>query len=84
MLNLQLVQRAYHSNGHAAPFVVAIVDDPEENDTKLVIMFEDDDYIAVLSLDQLIDEEEIGQDNSWRGDRYEALLRDHLWDEETR
>jgi hypothetical protein len=64
--------------------VVAIVDDPAENDTKLVIMFEDDDYIAVLSLDQLIEEEEIGQDNSWRGDKYETLLRDHLWDEETR
>lgn len=84
MSHLQLVQRAYHPNGNAAPFVVAIVDDPEQNDTKLVIMFEDEDYTAVLSLDQLIEDEEIGLDNSWRGDKYETVLRDHLWDEETR
>ena len=44
---MEIVQKVYHSNGTNAPFVVAIVDDPAEGDTKLVIMFEDDEYTAV-------------------------------------
>ena len=51
---MEIVQKSYHPNGSNAPFVVAIVDDPLEGDTKLVIMFEDEEYTAVLSLDRLM------------------------------
>lgn len=76
---MEIVQKYYHSNGSSAPFVVAIVDEPEKGDTKLVIMFEDSDYTAVLSLDSLIESEDIGHKNSFNADKYESALRDHLW-----
>jgi len=77
---MEIVQKVYHHNGNNAPFVVAIVDDPAEGDTKLVIMFEDDEYTAVLSLDRLIESEDIGNKNSHVSDKYEYALRDELWD----
>ncbi len=77
---MEIVQKVYHHNGNNAPFVVAIVDDPAEGDTKLVIMFEDDEYTAVLSLDRLIEREDIGNKNSHVSDKYEYALRDELWD----
>jgi hypothetical protein len=78
---MEIVQKVYHHNGNNAPFVVAIVDDPMEGDTKLVIMFEDNEYTAVLSLDKLIESEDIGNKNSHVADRYEYSLRDELWDD---
>lgn len=76
----EIVEKYYHSNGNAAPFIVAIVDDLVEGDTKLVIMFDEEDYTAVLSLDTLIESEDITPEvNSWRGDRYEKVLRSALW-----
>lgn len=81
MRQYEILDSAYHSNGAAVPFVVAIVDDPDENDVKLVIMFEDDDYTAVLSLDRLEEDEDISErTNGWNGRRYETL-RDVLWSE---
>jgi hypothetical protein len=77
---MEIVQKVYHHNGNNAPFVVAIVDDPAEGDTKLVIMFEDNEYTAVLSLDRLIESEDIGNKNSPGADQYEYALRDELWD----
>jgi hypothetical protein len=78
---MEIVQKVYHPNGSNAPFVVAIVDDPAEGDTKLVIMFEDDEYTAVLSLDKLIESEDIGDKNSHIADKYEYALRDELWND---
>ena len=67
----------------SSDLVVAIVDDVDNDDTKLIIMFEDDGYTAVLSLDQLVDEEDISaKTNSWNSLRYERALRGELWDEE--
>ena len=83
MSKLEIVQSAYHTNRDGESFVVAIVDDAENDDTKLVIMFEDDGYSAVLSLDQLIDEEDISEKtNNWDPIKYEERLRTPLWDEE--
>lgn len=80
MRNLEIVDKQYHSNGNCAPFVVAIVDDPEHNDTKLVIMFADEEYTAVLSLDTLIESEDITpEENGFAANTYEAALRKHLW-----
>jgi hypothetical protein len=78
---MEIVQKVYHPNGSNAPFVVAIVDDPAEGDTKLVIMFEDNEYTAVLSLDKLIESEDIGDRNSYSADKYEYSLRDELWND---
>jgi hypothetical protein len=75
---LEIVQKVYYVNGECAPFWVAIVDDPAEGDTKLVIMFEDEDFTAVLSLDDLIENEDVSE--PWDADVYENVLREHLWD----
>lgn len=82
--NLQIINAEHHRNGvSGAPFMVALVDDPNEGDTKLVIMFKEQGHTAVLSLDKLIQNEDIGfGSNSWRGDHYEAELRAELWDDE--
>jgi len=80
-MKLEIIQSAYHANAGAEPFVVAIVDDVENDDTKLVIMFEDEGYTAVFSLDQIIDEEDISAvTNGWSGLKYEDRLRNELWE----
>jgi len=82
--NLQIVNADYHRNGVSGmPFKVALVDDPNEGDTKLVIMFEAEGHTAVLSLDRLLESEDISfGSNSFRGDRYEEVLREELWSDE--
>jgi hypothetical protein len=79
--NLQIVNAALHRNGIGGmPFQVALVDDPNDGDTKLVIMFEQQYFTAVLSLDKLIQNEDIDfGSNSYRGDRYDDELRGELW-----
>lgn len=84
-MNLQITDTDFHRNGVGGmPFMVAIVDDATEGDTKLVIMFEERGYTAVLSLDKLIQSEDITfGSNSWRGDHYEAELRDLMWSDDS-
>jgi hypothetical protein len=84
-LNLQITDIAHHRNGVSGmPFQVAIVDDATEGDTKLVIMFQERGYTAVLSLDKLIQSEDIAfGSNSWRGDHYEHSLRELMWEDES-
>jgi hypothetical protein len=79
--NLQIVDADSHRNGVAGiPFKVALVDDPNDGDTKLVIMFPEQYYTAVLSLDKLINNEDIAfGSNSFRGDRYDDALRSELY-----
>jgi hypothetical protein len=79
---MDIIAKDFHANGSGEPFVVAIVDDPSDGDTKLVIMFEELGHIAVLSLDRLIDSEDISvKNNSHHADRHEDLLRDLLWED---
>ena len=78
-IGMQIVQKVYHPNGSSAPFVVAIVDDPAEADTKLIIMFEEPECTAVFSLDGLIQDEDISAKNTSHAERYEYALRDELW-----
>ena len=79
--NLEIMNADHHRNGVAGmPFMVALVDDPDNDDVKLVVMFEKEGHTAVLSLQRLINEEDISfETNAWRGDQYEAVLRDELW-----
>lgn len=80
MSEIEIVQSSFHSNGRAAPFYAAIIDDPDAGDTKIVIMFDEPDYTAVLSLDVLLDTEDVtAKLHDSRGDRYDDLLRDALW-----
>jgi hypothetical protein len=82
MSRLEILQSAYHVNRMGESFVVAIVDDAERDDTKLIIMFEDDGYTAVLSLDSIVDEEDISEKtNGWNSAKYENELKDLLWDD---
>ena len=79
---LQILDLDFHRNGVAGrPFKVALVDDANEGDVKLVIMFEEEGYTAVLSVDKLHEDEDISGTNAWRGDEYEAALRSEMWEE---
>jgi len=82
--NLQILNADFHRNGvGGAPFKVALVDDPSDGDVKLVIMFEERYHTAVLSLDKLIQNEDIEfGSNSYRGDQFDDELRGELWDSE--
>ena len=81
MKNLQILDASFHRNGISGlPFYVALVDDPENDDVKLIIMFEAEGHTAVLSLDKLTNEEDISfGSNSWKGDQYEEVLKPELW-----
>ena len=80
MSEIEIVQSAFHSNGRAAPFYAAIIDDPDSGDTKLVIMFDEPDYTAVLSLDVLLETENVdAKEHGYHGDVYDDLLREALW-----
>lgn len=80
MSNMEIMQSSFHTNGRAAPFYAAIVDDPEGGDTKLVIMFDEPDYTAVLSLDTLVQDEDVShKSHNCHGDKYDDALRDALW-----
>ena len=81
-MKLGILDKQYHSNGSSVPFVAAIVDDPNDGETKLVIMFEEPGHVAVLSLDRLIDEEDISaKHNQHHSERIEERLRDLLWED---
>jgi hypothetical protein len=70
-----------HSNGNAMPFRVAIVDDPNDGETKLVVMFDTPGHIAVLSLDCLINEEDVSSKcHGSHGDKLEDAIRELLED----
>jgi len=77
--DLAIVDSDYHRNGVGGmPFKVALVDDPDEGDTKLVIMFDREYYTAVLSLDKLKEGDISFGSNSYRGDRFDDVLRSQL------
>ena len=82
---LQIIDLDFHRNGVAGkPFKVALVDDANEGDVKLVIMFEGEGYTAVLSVDKLHEDEDISLgSNSWRGDEYETALRSEMWEQDS-
>lgn len=81
MSEFEIIDSALHPNGSAVPFVVAIVDDPSEGDVKLIVMFEDEDYTAAFSLDELKEEDLSPRTHVSNGRKYE-FLRDILWSED--
>jgi hypothetical protein len=83
MLRPSIVDKSFHQNGSATPFVTAIIDDPNDGETKLVVMFEEEGCVAVLSLDRLIDEEDISAKHNahHHADKHEDELRELLWED---
>jgi hypothetical protein len=67
-----------HRNPKGNPYTVAIVDDPNDGKTKLVVMFEGAGDIAIIPLDKLIEEENIYEDANNNADEMETFLRDAL------
>lgn len=59
MSEIEILDSAFHQNGEGEPFTVALVDDTNDGKVKLVVMFADEGYTAMLDLDTLIDEENI-------------------------
>lgn len=83
MPRVEVIQSSVHHNGSAVPFVAAIIDDPSDGDTKLVIQFGDEGCTAVLSLDVLINDEDVSSEaHGYHGDRYDEGLRAVLWSDE--
>jgi hypothetical protein len=83
MLKPSIVDKSFHTNGAASSFVVAIIDDPNDGEAKLVVMFEEEGCVAVLSLDRIIEEEDISAKHNahHHADRHEEELRQILWEE---
>jgi hypothetical protein len=76
MLNPVILDIDAHPNGKAEPFTAVIIDDPNDGETKLVVMFEQVGHIAVLSLDRLIDEEDISaKSHANHADKLEEIIR---------
>lgn len=79
MSEIEILDSAYHSNGEGEPFTLALVDDTNDGKVKLVIMFEDEGYTAVLDLDTLIDEENISSRHHHHlTSKLDRKLRDQL------
>lgn len=81
-MELKVEKIAHHRNGvGGAPFKVAVVDDADQG-KMLVVMFEEEGHTAVFDLQKLAEGVIEFGENSWRGDKYEAELRDEMWKEE--
>jgi hypothetical protein len=82
-MKFSIVDKSLHTNGAAQPFVAAIIDDPNDGETKLVVMFEEEGCVAVLSLDSIIDEEDISakRNSHHHTDKNEEELRSLLWED---
>jgi hypothetical protein len=61
MLEPVILDLKEHDNQTGNPYTVAIVDDPNDGKTKLVTIFDGEGDYSVLSLDKLIEEENIDE-----------------------
>lgn len=69
-----------HQDGgqESEPFVVALVDDPVEGSTLLVVMFEEEGHTAVFDFDALLEREDIEPLGARMSSRMETELREEL------
>lgn len=75
MLPPDILDLQQHKNPKGSPYTVAIVDDPNDGKTKLVIVFEGEGNVAVLALDSLIEEESIAEYANTHADKLEEFIR---------
>lgn len=77
-MNLEIKSVARHRNGvGGAPFW-AIVFHDAENGMMVASLFDEAYHCAVYSLEKLAEGNVAFGENSWRGDRYEVVLRSRL------
>ena len=83
-LKLKVIDISHHRNGvRGAPFYVVIFDDKAVG-RMVASLFEEEGYCAVYKIDELVKGNiRFGMGNSWRGDRYEEVLRPlvNKWEE---
>lgn len=74
---INFIGTAHHRNGvSGAPFdVVLFEDEGPEGSRKLAVLFEEPGHCAILDISRLAAGDIAFGSNSWRGDRYEGLLR---------
>ena len=77
---LEIIEASYHRNGiGGAGFTAILFKDHEEKKTMIASLFEEPGYCAVYAVDELTAGNiTFAHGNSWRGDRYETLLRQLL------
>ena len=74
---IRLRDQAWHRNGICgAPFHVVLFD--EEHSRKVAILFDEPAHCAVLDVRKLAAGDIAFGSNSWRGDRFETVLRRKL------
>jgi hypothetical protein len=78
MLTPDILDLLRHKNPKGNPYTVAIVDDPNDGKTKLVVLFDTPGDIAVIPLDTLIDAESIEERGNSNADELETYLRGAL------
>ena len=78
MLEPVILDLQEHGNQTGNPYTVAIVDDPNDGRTKLVVVFEGAGDYAVLSLDNLNEEESIDEQNNEHADFIVNFIREAL------
>lgn len=77
---IEIIAADYHRNGVSGmPFNVALVNDANDGQVKVVVMFEASGYTAVLSVSKLMEGDVEFGSNSYRGDLFEEALRPELW-----
>lgn len=79
-IKIRVIDTAYHRNGICgAPFNVVLFDDTGDEDTRKVgILFEEPYHCAVLDVAKLAQGSIAFGVNSYRGDVFEAALRNAL------
>lgn len=79
-MKLTIIDIAHHRNGvSGAPFDVALFKERgAEGSRKVAILFDEPRYCAVLDIAKLAAGDIEFGSNSWRGDTYEAPLREAI------
>lgn len=77
-MQLSNIRIEYHRNGISGePFYACLFDCIESGEERrmMAVVFSEDSHCAVLDVDLLAQGNIVFGENSWRGDRYESLLR---------
>jgi hypothetical protein len=75
-MKLNIIDIAYHCNGIAGePFHAVIFEDEYRDEVKVAVLFDSEFHCAVFDLEKLAAGNIRFGENSYRGDRYDALLR---------
>jgi hypothetical protein len=78
---MHLKELSWHRNGIAGVGFHAVLFRHDDYGNMLAIVFDEPGHVAVLCLDQ-IETVEFGK-NSWRGDQFEAWLREQIATQES-